>query len=521
MSYLSSDDLFTLIKRLSQSEKRHFKIYASRHVIGGENNYVRLFDAIDSQKDYNEEELLKTEKYIRQLPLLKTRLYKIILKCLEGFTGDIKYELRSMLNQAGFLYQKGLFRQYFKLLDKAYQIALKHDLYSYIAEIALLKISGMGRSGIIDIHDLQELWDDEKRATDNLMNLTTYKKISREFEFYWNDAGMRHPDKQRLTGITRLMASPFLRDESKAINVAAKRIFHIIHENYNQAIDNWEQAYLHGKKRIELLDSNPYLVAGDPNLYLASMRNILVQCSVLKKYKEAEKYLDDIQTAAEKYNFKPDERGRALIFLGVYEFEIDRILFLGEFAKGCTMIPEIERKLIEHEETISEGHRAHFYLWIVTLYFGDKQFRKSLKYLNQILSQFKAIQQTADNDIYCTALIMSIIVRYELKDFETLPYILRAIYRHLRKKERLFKFESIVLDFIRKKLPALNTSKELIAAFEILKGAMEKAMRDPDEPRPLVYVDYVCWIDSKIDNRSYAEVVKEEANKIMKVRTSL
>ena len=51
---IASEDLHKLIKSLSQSEKRFFKIYASRHVIGEQNNYVQLFDAIANQKNYNE-----------------------------------------------------------------------------------------------------------------------------------------------------------------------------------------------------------------------------------------------------------------------------------------------------------------------------------------------------------------------------------------------------------------------------------------------------------------------------------
>lgn len=515
MSYLSSDDLFTLIKKLSQSEKRHFKIYASRHVIGEENNYVKLFDVIDAQKEYDEEKILKTEKYIRQLPLLKTRLYKIILKSLEGFAADIEFELRSMLNQANFLYQKGLFKQYFKLLDKAYHIAQKHEMYSYVSEIALLKISGADKSGANQIEDQQQLWNDAERATDGLMNIATYQKLFHAFNYYRDKGGMRHPGASQIADLNKIMASPFLKDISKAINIDAKRIFHLIHENYSMTIRNWNQAHIHGKERLELLLLNPHLIIRNPNLYLASLRNVLIQCAELKKFGEAKKYLGDIQTASDKYKFKPDKRGKALIFLGVYEFEIDRMLFLGEFAKGCAVIPEIEKNLIEHHETIPHGHKAHFYSWIAALYFGDNQLRKSLKQVNQIISEFKAIQQTADNDIYSAALLVSIIIRYELKDFEVLPYLIRATYRHLRKKERLFKFEEIVLDFIRKKLPTLNTSKELIAAFKNLKIAIEGVMVDPQEPKPVSFVNYVCWIESKIENRSYAEVVKEKAKKVL------
>ncbi|MBK6611564.1 MAG: hypothetical protein IPG29_11960 [Sphingobacteriales bacterium] len=57
-----SEPLFDLIKSLTKSEKRFFKIYSSRHVIGNENNYVKLFDAINQQPIYNETALLQRFK---------------------------------------------------------------------------------------------------------------------------------------------------------------------------------------------------------------------------------------------------------------------------------------------------------------------------------------------------------------------------------------------------------------------------------------------------------------------------
>ena len=46
----ASGDLFTLIKSLTQTEKRYFKLFSSLQK--GDKNYVKLFDAIDRQKTY-------------------------------------------------------------------------------------------------------------------------------------------------------------------------------------------------------------------------------------------------------------------------------------------------------------------------------------------------------------------------------------------------------------------------------------------------------------------------------------
>ena len=78
-----TDDLFQLIKSLKQTEKRYFKIFASIHVKGEQNNYVKLFDAIDRQQEYDEKALLENlhgETFVKQFAVTKNYLYKLKLK---------------------------------------------------------------------------------------------------------------------------------------------------------------------------------------------------------------------------------------------------------------------------------------------------------------------------------------------------------------------------------------------------------------------------------------------------------
>ncbi|MCT4560919.1 MAG: hypothetical protein N4A41_06035 [Crocinitomicaceae bacterium] len=62
MSTKSSESIFELIRSLTKSEKRYFKLHASRHTIGEENNYVTLFDYIDKQAAYDEAKLFQDFK---------------------------------------------------------------------------------------------------------------------------------------------------------------------------------------------------------------------------------------------------------------------------------------------------------------------------------------------------------------------------------------------------------------------------------------------------------------------------
>ena len=101
---IKKDFLFELIKSLEKNEKRHFKLFASRHTVEQNNKYVKLFDAIDKQKEYNEVKIVRlfsNTAIAKNFRFNKHYLYKLIVKSLELYHSNIDKdaELRSCLHQ--------------------------------------------------------------------------------------------------------------------------------------------------------------------------------------------------------------------------------------------------------------------------------------------------------------------------------------------------------------------------------------------------------------------------------------
>ena len=143
------------------------------------------------------------------------------------------------------------------------------------------------------------------------------------------------------------------------------------------------------------------------------------------------------------------------------------------------------------------------------VYFGLGDYAKANYYLNQFLNK-----QEIDfrSDIQSFARIMRIIIHFELGNQDLLEYTIRSTYRILYKRKRLYKIESLILHFIRKKMSKINTPQNLIAAFKELKHEFEKISKDPFEKETLVaYFDFISWLRSKIENRPYAEIIRENA----------
>src|SRR3982751_5620049 len=111
----STDPLFQLIKTLEKSEKRNFKLYATRNSSSDELKSVQLFDALDKMEEYDEASLLRKNESIRkqQLSNLKAHLYKQILSSLRLINDEanIDIQLNEQMDYARILYNKGLYLQ--------------------------------------------------------------------------------------------------------------------------------------------------------------------------------------------------------------------------------------------------------------------------------------------------------------------------------------------------------------------------------------------------------------------------
>ena len=107
------------------------------HIKDTDNNqYLKLFDAIDKQENYDEDDIKKKfakEKFINQIHVAKNYLYNNILKSLRLYHSDRSKvnELMDILRDVQILYDKSLYKQCRKLLEKAKKLAYTYEKHAY------------------------------------------------------------------------------------------------------------------------------------------------------------------------------------------------------------------------------------------------------------------------------------------------------------------------------------------------------------------------------------------------------
>ena len=65
------------------------------------------------------------------------------------------------------------------------------------------------------------------------------------------------------------------------------------------------------------------------------------------------------------------------------------------------------------------------------------------------------------------ARIFNLIIHYELKNYDLLPSLIRSTNNFLEKRQRLYKVENVIIEFLLDRLSEANNSKEQSNLFKI------------------------------------------------------
>jgi hypothetical protein len=501
-----TDDLFQLIKSLEQAEKRYFKVFTTMHIKGGEsNNYARLFDAIDKLEVYDEEEIkkqFKGEKFINQIHVAKNYLYNNILKSLRLFHAERSKlnELMDILKDVQILYDKSLYKQCRKLLDKAKKIAITYEKHAQILAVLDWEKTLARTSAYADIgeKELIEYYNDYKKAVDEINNINEYWKLATEVFLLRKKKGEIR-NKEDLKRFNQIIKHPLMQDESSALTFLSKTFYYNTKGLYYLTNKDYESLYRYCAKLVKHLESNQYLFKEDN--YVSALYNLLLVEIELRRFNEA------LKTIGKLRDIKSDSvTMQARIFVTSYDTELNLYLRTGEFEKGLQMVESIEEGLKLFKDKINKESEVLFDYNIAYMYFGKGELDIALKWVNRIINNKEL---TIREDIQCFARILNIIIHFELSNYDLIEYIIKSTRRYLSNKNTLNRFELAVLSHIKKLINTKN-DKEKSNIYDEWKHELESMSADFLETKALEYFDLISWIESKTSGKLLSQVIRSK-----------
>lgn len=483
-------ELFDLIKSLTGSEKRYFKLSASLQK--GNKNYLKLFDAIDAMDVYDEK-LLKTqhkkENFIKNLTFTKNYLYRLIFKSLNAFYTErsIDAKITGILNNSKILFNKALFSQFFKTVQTGKKLAEKYERFTLMIEFLeierqLTKKEELGKKS------MDELYDEEIKILEKLRKINDYKRaVSKLLVFHRVNGLVR--DKRGEVMIDELLSSKLFKNErSPDSNIAKERYYFFLYIAASLKGD-FKNSYEYNRKRFRLISENKELFGKFIfDNFSEALLTVIMSAVRNKKYNEAHQML-------QKYNqlFPPDESNFDVTithyFARLSELT-DNGIYDGSLAKNV----ENFLKRYKGKLNIDTFNDTYFNLSKYLLTTGKTE--DALRIIN-LLFESRFLKHTPH--IEPQTRMLNILIHYEIGNHKLLPHLISSTTKYLKSKNKLYSTEEVLLKFLNS-IVRTRDGEQLRRKFAQLSTALKKLSKDKYERIAFVEFDYVKWAENKIHN---------------------
>jgi len=509
MPNLSSDALFILIKSLEKGEKRNFKLFAARNSGSADLKIVQLFDALDKMNQYDEEELLRKNESIQkqQLSNLKAHLYDQILSSLRILkqSENIDLQIHEQLDHAKILFNKGLYIQALRLLEKIKQLAKQNNQVTYLLQVLFLE------KKIESLHITRSMQDRaEKLSTEmNEVNeriemISAISNLSLQLYGWYIQHGHARNDEDR-KAVDELMNSGAIELVKSSKGFYERLYRYQCYCWYGFINQDFLMHYRYAQKWVDLFEKEEHMQQIESAQYIKGLHNLITSLFDLRnvdKFKETIAVLERVMDTPIVAN---NQNNKIQSFVYLYIAKINQHFLEGSFSEGLAMVPTMEEKLKEIEMYMDSHRVLVFYYKIACLYFGAGQADKAIDYLNRIINWKLNLR----DDLQCYARLLHLIAHYELGNMEIVNYLSKSVYRFMSKMNNLGAVEEVLFNFIRK---SIQSGGEINQSFQDLLNTLQPLEKNKLESRAFMYLDIISWLESRIQGKDVQSVIREKFN---------
>lgn len=490
------NDLHSLIKSMTKAEKRHFKLSATLNSRNGSSNYLQLFDAIDKQSAYDETKLRKkfaNQAFGKRFPTTKYLLTELILKELRLFNNGKtpQKELENKLEEIEILYQRGLYRQGKKLLDKAKLKATKLEMLPF-----LKKILSWEKRFLVHLapKKLNQAFCRLNRETIQLNKkleiCTWYQEVLDQATFLYRTC--QNPDLVTdAKGLQDSLQHKRMMDISLAPTFEAKVTFHEIYAIYNLTFGTMESCFEHFAEIQKLWEQHPDKIDILKESYLRTGIYFLKTGIHSMQQDGLKEMILNLKSVLEQDHSRFRKQYFELVML---EFNYE--LYSGNLKACHKLITQVITQLESDLRVLDQFQIINVYFHLGVYNFITQNYNESLDWLDKTL-EFE--NSGLYPEVMAIARLIRIPAQFELKHYFLLEYELRNTKRYLVKKQRYGSLEKLIFKQVRKCL-SFSTEKEVDAALEELKAMPECRKQSAEQPVPFdksVIISY--WLMGRSD----------------------
>jgi len=486
-----SDDLFRLIKALSPAEKGYFKKFADRYSFSEkDNNYLKLFELIEAQETYDEKLLVK-EKFINQLPRQKNYLQNLILKSIQMYDSEsnVTVELENSIQQVRALIRRGQYDLAAKVLQKAKKEALAEECFPEALKLVKFENYLNKRSGMDKDFETEKLNYAERYSLyEKEKNFDEIQELEQQVIMF-----KRNPYSKNT-----LIKNKLLSGNATLLSQKAKTTYYNTLSHYYGFIRQYEKQYLYAKEHLQLKKTDYNSFTG-VSVFMSSYINFFFACYNNRRYKECNDVITELMRIVEKNEKEHERRERNFLIMKTQLF-----IGTGKLEQGLAFITDKLNMKSGNEELVTTRMDTEIKRNLVLICFANKKYKECLKLVDALLSP-----ETKDysNAFYYQALLLNILIHYELGNKETAEHLIVSARRTFKSNNRYRPLEEIMLTVLKKQL-ASESAPNFAEAIQQLSKA-----NDEDDLHFSIHSFCLAWLESKLNGTSLPETIRIKAKK--------
>ncbi|MGQ0829842.1 MAG: hypothetical protein ACT4ON_15755 [Bacteroidota bacterium] len=505
------DSLFKLIHSLSKNEKGYFKKYMSRYSSNADTDLVKLFDAIEKQKEYDESKLKKVfagDNIVKHLSVSKNHLHHSILESLRSYHKDVSVEVKlcNMLHDVEILLRKTLYNDCMDVLNKAKVLAIRYQRYSMLLEIYgyIFRINTMQRKDRNDFSPIANKdYQSQLYALEQQKKLIDLRVLLSKIYFIANSYIVQ--DKESKKQLVKLLAEVHkMKKDPQLPDSAMIYIYSAMSTIYSFYLGDVYKGYLINKEYLAFWDAHPELIEDENQTnYINCLNNLMSTLMRLGKYAEYKaqlKRLDMLPVDSELTKVRKLEvsaLSETMYFIRAIKIE-----------EGIKYIEQVEKEIDEISGYSNRSTLLATYDNFAIIYFLAGNYSRALYFSNKIINDKTNIRY----DMKCFHQVFNLVVHYEMKNIDYLEPAVKLSQKYLKAQENSFKFIDVVINFFRQ-APFIKSLKDERDELMKLKSELDIILTDAHELSANEYFNFSTWAESKIKKRPLIELVKEKAVK--------
>lgn len=436
---------------MDRLERGYFSKYAAVHAKGGENKYLKLFQAL-CQSESSDEQLLrmklKDEAFLSYLPTAKNHLYHTILRTMRNYSAEVLPELcaREYLSDAYYLGSKGLRIPQMKALQRSRQVAEETDHVLLLMETWTQEIDWhmddlFEHNG--SVTHIEQAFRDMNKAWERFRNKMEMQKIFARLLLFQQQIGMATSDDDRKK-LNQLFDHETLGDETFCVSQHAKILWNLCWALRGRLTTDFAQTQKHLLRAWHLINGKKDRVAEFYRYYPMVLEWYIEACIRTDKKKEALQVLFVLGKLKSQYSAYAPLNWQVRIAATVYRLEMFLHRNSGDGSKAMGVLRLVQGESDGFWNALPMHLKLMLFLEMSLVCYESNDFAKASYWLNRVYAhKFEKM----DREFCSFCRLYYLLLQVSEGEYDHLYYAYRSVSKAMERDGQVRDFEKTMLRF--------------------------------------------------------------------------